>query len=124
MRGSISIRSFQLQHDIAGAVECEPFIGDGRAGDVAAQLLELSTLIHGAAHRAVEAEPLLVGTALPGRGRIKVGNRSQGDDFLTGPWSQGNAIGASGRLQRRQGGLGIGQVPHALLFKEIASACQ
>ncbi len=43
--------------------------------------LELSTLIHGAAHRGVEAEPLLVGTALPGRGRLKVGDRSQGDHF-------------------------------------------
>ncbi len=126
MRGPIFIRGFQLQHDIAGAVECEPFIGDGRAGDVATQLLELITLIHGAAHRGVEAEPLLVGTALPSRGRLKVGDRSQGDHFLTGTWSQGNAIGTSGRLQRRQSGigLGVGQVRRALLFKELALACQ
>jgi hypothetical protein len=41
-----------LQYDIAGAVEFEPFIGDGGAGDVAVQLfiatrsrfLELSPL--------------------------------------------------------------------------------
>jgi hypothetical protein len=31
------VRAFQLPHDIAGAVELEPFLGDGGACDVAAQ---------------------------------------------------------------------------------------
>ncbi len=39
--GAVPIRAFQLQHDIAGTVEFEPFIGDGGAGDIAAQLFEL-----------------------------------------------------------------------------------
>ncbi len=38
MSRSIFIGAFQLQHDITGAVECEPFVGDSGAGDVAAQL--------------------------------------------------------------------------------------
>ena len=53
-----------MQYDITGTVEFEPFIGDGRAGNIAAQLFELVALIHGAAHRRVEAEALLVDTVL------------------------------------------------------------
>ncbi len=62
--GAVPIGAFELQYNVTGTVEFEPFIGDGGAGDVAAQLLELVTLIHGAAHRGVEAEALLVDTEL------------------------------------------------------------
>ena len=49
---AVLVRAFELQHDIAGAVELEPFIGDGGACYIAAQLfvatrsrfLELSPL--------------------------------------------------------------------------------
>ncbi len=72
--GAILIRAFQLQYNVTGAVGFEPFIGDGRAGDVAAQLLELVALIHGAAHRGVEAEALLVDTQLWRILRLQAGN--------------------------------------------------
>ena len=42
--GTVPVGAFQLQYDITGAVEFEPFIGDGGACDVAAQLLEFVTL--------------------------------------------------------------------------------
>ena len=58
MSSSIFIGAFQLQHDITGAVECEPFVGDSGAGDVAAQLLKLIALIQGTPYLGVEAEPL------------------------------------------------------------------
>ena len=45
MGGAVFVRTLQLQHDLAGAVELEPFVGDGRPGDVAAELLEFCTLI-------------------------------------------------------------------------------
>ena len=45
MGGAVFERTHQLQHDIAGAVTLEPFIGDCRAGDIAAQVLELLALI-------------------------------------------------------------------------------
>ena len=61
---TVPVRAFELQYDITSAVEFESFIGDGRAGDVAAQLLELVTLIHGATHRGMEAEALLIDTVL------------------------------------------------------------
>ena len=43
MGGAVFECAFQLQHDIAGAVTLEPFVGDRRAGDIAAQVLQLST---------------------------------------------------------------------------------
>ena len=33
--GAVPVGAFQLQYDIAGTVEFEPFIGDGGAGDIA-----------------------------------------------------------------------------------------
>jgi hypothetical protein len=50
------VRAFE-SHDIAGAAEFEPFIGDGEAGDVAAQLLQFFSLIHGAAHLGMRLKP-------------------------------------------------------------------
>ncbi len=34
--GTVLVRALESQYDIAGAIEFEPFIGDGGAGDVAA----------------------------------------------------------------------------------------
>jgi hypothetical protein len=36
-----------LQYDLAGTVTLEPFVGDGRRGDIATELLEFFTLIDG-----------------------------------------------------------------------------
>ncbi len=52
-------RALESQHDIAGAVEFEPFIGNSGTCDIALQLLESSALIHGVAHLGMEAETLL-----------------------------------------------------------------
>ncbi len=89
MGSAVPVGAFQLQYDITGAVEFEPFIGDGRAGDIAAQLLELITLIHSAAHRGVEAEPLLVDTELWRILRLKAGDglQAQPKEPRTGPYS-------------------------------------
>ncbi len=38
MGGAVLVRALELQHDIAGVVEFESFVGDSGAGDVAAQL--------------------------------------------------------------------------------------
>ncbi len=50
MGDTVFVRALGLQHHIAGAVEFEPFIGDGGAGDIATQLLEFVALIHAIAH--------------------------------------------------------------------------
>jgi hypothetical protein len=50
MGGAVFVRTLQLQHDLAGAITFEPFVGDGRPGDIAAEPLQFFTLI-GAVHR-------------------------------------------------------------------------
>ena len=110
------------------ASEFEPFIGDGGACDIAAQLLEFVALIHGAAHRGMEAEPLLVDTELWRILRIKARDGLQAKHLLTRAGSECNAIGTVGRLQRRHGiicVIGFGHVEsHTFLFDQIARACQ
>ena len=125
--GTVPIGAFQLQHDITSAVEFEPVIGDGGTGDIAAQLFELVALTSGAAHRGVEAEALLVSTALWRILRFKAGDGLQAQHLMTRAGSECNTVGAGGRLQRRHGIIGIirfGHVSHPLLFNQIAQACQ
>ena len=35
--GAVAPRALELQHDLAGAIALEPLVGNGRAGDIAAQ---------------------------------------------------------------------------------------
>ena len=37
MRGAVAPGALELQHDLAGWIAFEPFVGNGRAGDIAAQ---------------------------------------------------------------------------------------
>ena len=62
MRAAVAPRSLQLEHDLSCAVALHAFVGQRRAGDVAAQLLQRLAVIGAAAHRRVQAETLLVGT--------------------------------------------------------------
>ena len=104
MGGAVAVWALESQHDIAGAVKFEPFVGDGRTGDVAAQLLEFVALIHGAAHLGMEAESLRVSTTL-GMLRIKARDRLRAQHFLARPGSEGDAIGADGRKKLIEVGL-------------------
>ncbi len=126
MGGTVAVWALESQHDIAGAVEFEPFIGDGGAGDIAAKLLKFFALIHRAAYLRMEAEPLFTDTAFLGVLHINAGHRLQAQHFLARPGPEGDAIGAGGRLQWRHGGtrIGFGQVNYPLLFNEIASTRQ
>ena len=60
MSGAVFVRTLQLQHNLAGAITFEPFVGDGWPGDIAAELLEFCTLIGAPAHRRVEAKAVRV----------------------------------------------------------------
>src|SRR5262245_1588451 len=66
MGGAVFVRTLQLQYDLAGAVTLEPFVGDGRPGDIAAELIEFFTLIGAPAHRRMEAKAVRVDTQLWG----------------------------------------------------------
>src|SRR5262249_30181098 len=60
MSGAVFVGTLQLQHDLAGAVTLEPFVGDGRPGDVTAELLEFFTLIGTPAQPHMEAKAVRV----------------------------------------------------------------
>ena len=47
-------------HDIAGAVTLEPFIGDRQPGDIVAQLLQFYALIGAPAHYRVDAKAVRI----------------------------------------------------------------
>ena len=58
------LTTLQLQHDLAGAITFDPFVGDGRPGDVAAELLQFFTLIGAPTHRRVQAKAVRVDAQL------------------------------------------------------------
>jgi len=45
MGGAVAPGALELEHDLAGWIALEPFVGDGRAGDIAAQAFELLALM-------------------------------------------------------------------------------
>jgi hypothetical protein len=57
MGGAVFVRTLQLQHDLAGAITFEPFVGDGRPGDIATELLQFQTLIGAPAQRRSVHDP-------------------------------------------------------------------
>ena len=63
MGGAVFVGTLQLQYDLAGTVMLETFVGDGRPGDVAAELLQFFTLIGAPAHRRVQAKAVRVDPA-------------------------------------------------------------
>ena len=44
------VRTLELQHDLAGTITLEPFVGNRRAGDGATQVFECLALIGAATH--------------------------------------------------------------------------
>ena len=56
MGGAVAVGTLELQHDLACWIAFEPFAGDGRAGDIAAQALELLALMGGTARPRVRAQ--------------------------------------------------------------------
>ena len=73
--GAILVGAVQLQHDIAGVIGFESFVGNGGAGDIAAQAFEFLTLIGVTAHRCMQAEAVRVDTAWLRGIRLSAGDR-------------------------------------------------
>jgi hypothetical protein len=63
MSGPILVGVFELQHDLAIAIALESFVGNRRAGDVAAHMFELVALIDGEPHLGMEAKALCADAA-------------------------------------------------------------
>ena len=50
MGGAVVPRALELQHDLARLIALEPFVGNGWAGNIAAQAFELLALMGATAH--------------------------------------------------------------------------
>ena len=126
MGGAVFVRTLQLQHDLAGAVTLEPFVGDGRPGDIAAELLEFLALIGAPAHRRMEAKAVRVDAQLRG-GRPGCARQAlQAQHFLASAWAQRDTVGARGGLQSPQRAIGgrFGEVGQLWFFDESPQARQ
>ena len=132
MGGAVLIGALQLQHDLAGTITLEPFVGDRRAGNVATQVFEFPALIGAATHTRVQAlvpcsgEAVRVGAQGLAGWHWSAWQRLQAEHFVPGSRPKCDAVGARGGLQRRERVIGIrvGQVGHPLLLDEGALAGQ
>jgi hypothetical protein len=60
VRGAVASGGLQHQHDLPGSVAPHPFVGQRRARDVTAELLQRLAVFSAAAHDGVQAEPVHV----------------------------------------------------------------
>ena len=126
MGGAVAEGALQLQHDLAGAITLEPFVGNGGARDIAAQALELRALTGATAHRRMQTEAVRIGAQCWRGGFAATGDGLQAQHLVSGARPKGDSIRAGGGLQglERVIGIDVGHVSHALLFDEIAVAGQ
>jgi hypothetical protein len=61
MARAIAIRRLELQHHLSGVVHTHPLVGDHRARDVAAQVLERLASLGGAPYSCMKAETVGIG---------------------------------------------------------------
>ncbi len=66
MRGPIAIRRFELQDDLASQCAAQPFVAQGRTGDVATETFEGMPLMGSAVYVGMQAKALGMDTALVG----------------------------------------------------------
>ncbi len=61
MSGTVPVGTFALQHHLASTIALEPFVGNGRAGDIAAKAFEFLALVGAIAHARVHAKAVELG---------------------------------------------------------------
>ena len=127
---TIAIGCFQLEHHLPGAVDTQALIGEGRARDVAAQLLKVAALIGGAAHPRMQPETVGVGAQLLGNRRRASRRFAQAQRLAPPARPVRDTVGAGGGLQRREQVLRIDDpvrirhIGHALFFDQLPLAGQ
>ncbi len=99
VRGAVAPGCLQLQHHLPCCVALHALIGQRRAGDVAAQLLERLALVGAAAHSRVQAEPVDVGAEVLLEVRLPRHDTLDRQHLLAGAWSEGDAVSTRRGLQ-------------------------
>jgi len=126
MGGAVFVGTLQLQHDLASAITFDPFVGEGRPVDIAAELLEFFTLIGAPAHRCVQVKAVRVDLQLRGGHPGSARQALQAQHFLPSAWAERNTISAGGNLQSLERAVGIhfGELCLIWFFADSAQACQ
>ncbi|MEO5862396.1 MAG: hypothetical protein ABIQ03_08035 [Burkholderiales bacterium] len=124
MPSAVLIRALELQHDLASAVALEPFVGNGRAGNIPTQVFEFLALIGAAAHCGMQAEAVRVGAQGFAGWRWSAGHGLQAQHFPPCAGPTCDAVGAGGHLQRRDRAIriGVARVDHPLFFDAVTAA--
>ena len=100
MRGAVAPRGLQLQHDLPGGVALHALVGQRRARDGAAQLLERLAVVGAAAYGGVQAEPVDVGAQALFEARLPWYCALQRQQLLAGARAERNAVSTGRGLQR------------------------
>ena len=126
---AVAIGGLQLEHRLPRAVHTEPLVGDGRARDVAAQVLKRLAFIGGAAHPRMQAES--VGVGAQGLGDRRGAQRIASSALCAPPAARARC----GKCRRRLAGVRAGcvrindpvrirPIGHALFFDQMPLAGQ
>src|SRR5262245_15621163 len=120
MGGAVFERALQLQHHLARAVTLEPFVGDRRAGDIAAQVLQFLALDRRPSAPLHGGESSKVWRIGPAWMIVWARHALQAQHLLPRSWPERDAVGAGGRLQgqKRAFPIRFGEVGPVLLFDE------
>ena len=89
-----------LEHHLRGSVALHALVGQRRARDVAAKLLQPLALVGSAAHSRVRTETLPVGTQRLSESGVARHGALQREHLLSGARAEVDAVVARGRLQR------------------------
>ncbi len=92
MGGAVAEWLLELVDDLSPLAGREPFVGDGGPGDVATEFLKLGALLRFTDGSGVERESWLLGEQGGGEGFGLCRDRAQGQCFLTGIGTDGNAV--------------------------------
>jgi len=102
VRDAVTPGGLELQRHLSGGVGLYALVGQRRAGDVAAQLLQRLAILCTAAHSGVQAETVDVGAQRLLEVRIPGHRALQRQHPLPGAWAEGDAVTTRGGLQRLQ----------------------
>ena len=127
--GAVAPRRLELQH-LSSTVQAQALVGNRRAGDVTAQLLQPLPVTGCATHPCVQAEPVGVGAQRRGftTSRRSARGELQAQHLLSRARALRDAVVGGGRLQGRHHVIWIDeatrQIRLALLLDEMTEACQ
>jgi hypothetical protein len=123
--GSVGPRAAELVEDAAIGELVQSVQSEGRAGDVAAEVLQALAVVGGDAHVSVQAEAIQAGAAGGGQGGGRRRVRAHAAERVTGSRAQGHAAlyggAVAGGQQRGLFSPGIGDIAGLIVMDEATT---